>query len=353
MNKEVIVNIISLLLVLLIAFLVSALIFWIAGLNPLEALWSIFYGGFGRYVGISTTLTKTVPIMFIALATVIAFKAGLWNVGGEGQYYMGAIGATYVALYFDFPMIIHIPLMLIAAFLLSAIWGSIAGLLKTHLKVNEILSTLMMNFIAIWTAQYLCHSPWRDYGRTIAATAFIPDSARLPLLFEGYRIHLGLVLVLVAALLIYIFLKYTVFGQQLQLLGSSSVTARYGAVNLNRTIVLTMFISAGIAGLAGFSDVSGVFYNLQNGQYPMSPGYGFIGIGAAMLGNLEVRGTVFWSIFLAGLITGASFLKTTTGLHAHTVDFIIGLMILVMIARHVFKNSFEKLLDRRFAYGGK
>ncbi len=351
MKQEKIISVVSIIMVVIISLSLAMIIFWLAGLPPLATIWTIIYGGFGRATGIVLTLNRTVPILFIGLAVILAFRAGLWNVGGEGQFYMGAIGATYVALFVELPMALHIPLMMIAAFIVGGAWGFIAGLLKAYLKVNEILSTLMMSYIAIWIAQYFCQGPWRDPGRTIAATAFFPDSARIPRVLDGFRLHYGIFIVMIFAFLVYLFLTKTVYGQKLQLMGLNLQAARYGVVNLDKTILLTMFISAGVAGLAGFAEVSGVFYNLQNGQYPISLNYGFVGIGAAMLGNLEVRNTVISSIFLGGLMAGASYLSTTTGLHAYTVNYVIGLMILLMIARSRLMDYFTSVLVRRLEYG--
>lgn len=347
MNQEKIINIISFIIVIIFVLLITSLIFALANINPLEGFRILIRGAVGRTESLSESLVRTVPILFAALGILVAFKGGLWNVGAEGQFYMGAVGATYAALFISVPQPLHIILVMIFAFVFAAFWGGLAGLLKIKFGANEILTTLMLNYVAIWFTHYLCFGPWRDVSRVIAATAWFPETARLSRLIEGYRVNTGLFFALAAAVVVYLMFKYTKLGQTIKVMGSNLDAARYSGVNLGKTILIIMFISGGIAGLAGAAEVSGVYYCLRNGNYPISPGYGYYAIGAALLGNLSVLGTVLSSILFGGIITGAAHLKTITGLHAHSVDFIVGLLILAVLARNIFVKKLTRLLLKK------
>jgi len=344
MKQETMINAASMVIVMVIFLATSALIFTLVDVNPLKGFGAIIVGAFGRIDGVSESLARTIPIMFASLGILIAFKGGLWNVGAEGQFYMGAVGATYAALFISAPRPLHIILVMLFAFITAALWGAIAGILKVKFGASEILTTLMLNYVAIWITHYLCFGPWRDPVRVIAATAWFPETARFSRIIPGLRIHSGVFWALALAFLVYLLFKYTRLGQNIQVLGANINTAHYAGINVRQNIIAVMLLSGGIAGLAGAAEVSGIFYSLRNGNYPISPGYGYYAIGAAMLGNLSVPGTILSSFLFGALITGASYLKLTTGLHAHSVDFIVGILLLAILSRRVFIAKLGKLI---------
>jgi len=344
MKQETIINMISLFVVIVAVLLISAAIFAIANVNPIEAFGHMVRGALGRSEGLSETVARAIPLLFAALGILVAFKGGLWNVGAEGQFYMGAVGATYVALNMSLPQPLHIIAMMLFAFIFAAMWGGLAGFLKIKFGANEILTTLMLNYVAIWFTHYLCFGPWRDVSRVITATAWFPETARLSRLVTGYRVHTGIFWALGVTILIYLLFKYTRLGQTIKVMGCNQNAARYSGINIGKTIIITMLISGGIAGLAGAAEVSGIYYCLRNGSYPISPGYGFYAIGAALLANLSVIGTVFAAFLFGALLTGAAYLKTMTGLHAHSVNFMVGLLILAVLARNVFVKMITKAI---------
>ncbi len=346
MGRKLLSELISTLIIIIIVMIAASLLFMLAGINPIEAIRLIIYGALGRTRGISESLIRAIPITLIGLSVTIAFRAGLWNVGGQGQFYAGAIGASFIALFFPMTRIIHLPLLFIAAFITGGIYAGIAGFLRAYMRVNEILSTLMLNFITLWLTQYLATGPWSDPGRIIVATAFFPDSARLNRLHDTVRVHQGLYLALLCVGIVFVILNYTVYGQKLKVLGANLTAAKYAKINIKKKIVTIFLLSGGFAGLAGAVEVSGVYYCLRNGAFPIEAGYGFIGIGAALMGMLTPVGTLISAVFFGILIAGSSYLKTVVDLHGHTVNFIIGLLIIGMVARHLFRPKIQKFLDK-------
>ena len=343
--RNILAEIISTLVIIAIVMSAASILFLFAGINPLEAFWHTVYGALGRTRGLSESLVRAIPITFIGLSVTIAFKAGLWNVGGQGQFYAGAIGATFVALFFPLPRLLHLTLLFITAFVAGGIYAGIAGFLRAYLKVNEILSTLMLNFITLWLTQYLATGPWSDPGRIIVATAFFPDSARLSNLHGTLRVHQGLYLALIFVAIVYIIINHTMYGQKLKVFGANISSAKYAKIDIKKQMCSIFMLSGGLAGLAGAVEVSGVYYCLRNGAFPIEAGYGFIGIGAALMGLLTPVGTLLSAVFFGILIAGSSYLKTVVDLHGHTVNFVIGLLIIGMVARHLFRYKIHKFLD--------
>jgi simple sugar transport system permease protein len=338
----VLIHSVSLILVVLTSLCIGGVIFYLTGIDPLEAFKLISYGAIGSKHSISESIVVSIPLMLAGLGVAFAFKCGIWNVGAEGQLYMGAIGASFGALYLGGPGPLHLLLVVVFSFLAGGAWAAIAGILKAKLKINEILTTLMMNYVAIWIAHYLVYGPWRDLRAINPQTSFFPRSAWLPILIPGTRLHAGLLVGLVCAILTYVVFKYTKLGFAIKFIGANPKAAHYGGINVPRTVITTMFISGGLAGLAGMGEVSGIHHYLRDGIYPISPGYGYIAIGGALLGGLSALGTVVASLFLGSLLNGASFLKTMFGLHSQSVQFLVGILVLGVICREIVNRKIEK-----------
>lgn len=338
-NNRYVTESMSLILVIFLSLCVGGVIFYVTGINPVEAFRLIFHGAIGSRHSIAESIVVAIPLMLAGVGVCFAFKCGVWNIGAEGQLYMGAIGASFGALYVKGPGPLHLAVVIGIAFLAGGLWATIAGVLKTRMKINEILTTLMMNYVAIWIVHYLVYGPWRDLRRINPQTSFFPESAWLPILIQGTRLHGGLLVGLVSAFLMYVIFKYTKLGYAIKVIGANPKAAQYGGIYVSRTVIITMFISGGLAGLAGMGEVSGIHHYLRNGSYPISPGYGYISIGAALLGGLSAWGTVAASIFLGCLLNGASFLKTMLGLHSDTTKYLVGILVLGVICREIVSRK--------------
>jgi ABC-type uncharacterized transport system permease subunit len=287
---------------ILLALAIGAIIIALTGANPWEAYREMFLGAFGSGYALSETLVKTIPLILCSLGVGMAFRATLWNIGAEGQLYMGAFAAGGVALAFPQGQGWWlIPLMLVSSFAAGALWGLIPGYLKARLNVNEIITSLLLNYVAILFFQYWIYGPWKDpMGYGFPYTAPFGEGAWLPA-FLGTRIHMGLAFALLAAIVIYFFLKSTRIGYEIRVIGENPQAARYAGMNIPGTILLVFAISGGLAGLAGMGEVSGVIHRLQPA---ISPGFGYTAIIVAWLSRLDPWLTVLVSFLFGGLLVG-------------------------------------------------
>lgn len=293
---------------LLLALVMGGIVFWSAGANPFEAYAVMAVGAFGSLYDISEVLVKAIPLIFCGLAVGLAAKILLWNVGAEGQLAVGGIGSAAIALFLSpfLPPVLVLPCMVIAGFLGGGLWAAITGLLKAKLGVNEILTSLMLNYVAIYWLEHLYFGPWRDpMGMGFPGTAMFPETAWLPR-FPQTRVHLGLVFCILAALIILWIFARTRWGYEIRVIGENPKAARLARMNINGYIFWVIFVSGGLAGLAGMAEASGIHYRLQQG---LTVGYGYVGIIVACLAKLHPVGTLFVAIFLAGLLVGGDQLQ--------------------------------------------
>jgi simple sugar transport system permease protein len=286
----------------------GGIVFWSAGANPFEAYAVMAVGAFGSLYDISEVLVKAIPLIFCGLAVGLAAKILLWNVGAEGQLAVGGIGSAAIALFLSpfLPPVLVLPCMVIAGFLGGGLWAAITGLLKAKLGVNEILTSLMLNYVAIYWLEHLYFGPWRDpMGMGFPGTAMFPETAWLPR-FPQTRVHLGLVFCILAALIILWIFARTRWGYEIRVIGENPKAARLARMNINGYIFWVIFVSGGLAGLAGMAEASGIHYRLQQG---LTVGYGYVGIIVACLAKLHPMGILFVAIFLAGLLVGGDQLQ--------------------------------------------
>ncbi|MEO8285105.1 MAG: ABC transporter permease [Chloroflexota bacterium] len=312
------------------ALLLGALVLVLAGHNPIEVYAAMFGGAFGSNNGLAETLVKTIPLLFAALGVSIAFRMLLWNIGAEGQLHLGAIFATGTALFLipGAPSYIMIPAMIVAGFVGGGLWGLIPGVLRAYFKVNEIITSLMLNYVAILLSEYLVYGPWRNpEGFGFPGTAPLPDAAWLPRLLPT-RVHLGLLIGLIAAALLYIILRRTVWGYQIRVIGENDRAARYAGMNIARNILLVMLVSGGLAGLAGMSEVAGIAHQLQRN---LSPGYGYTAIIVAWLARLNPWTIVVVSFLFAGLLVGGDQLQISMGLPAAIAPMLQGTILFFLL----------------------
>jgi simple sugar transport system permease protein len=294
----------------IIAFLIAGIILKGIGGQPLLVLRFFFDATFGSWAVISDTLVKATPLILIGLACTVAFKMKLWNIGAEGQFYMGAFFASLVVLV---PLVsedasrwLVIPLMMIMGMIGGAIWGFIPGFLKARFAVNEIITTLMLNYIAILWNNFWIFNAWSDAGFQMTPqfikAAWLPrltDYARQYSGLSGITLHLGIVVAVVAAVLVWWILQRSRWGYEIKLTGDNPEAARYAGINITRNIILVMMFSGALAGLAGMSEITGVVHRLQE---RISPGYGFTGIIIAWLAKLNPIAVIPVSILFGALI---------------------------------------------------
>lgn len=293
------------------AFIISGIILKLIGGEPLLVLKFFFTATFGSWPVFSDTLVKATPLIMIGLACAVAFKMKLWNIGAEGQFYIGAFAASLVVLIPMVPLettpkVIVIGLMIVMGMIGGAIWGFFPGYLKAKYSVNEIITTLMLNYIAIYWNNFWIFDKWSDAGFQMTPqfekVAWLPrlsDLAKEYRQFSGITLHLGLVFGIIAAVIVWWILERSHWGYQIKLIGDNPKAARYAGINITRNLVFVMMLSGALAGLAGMSEVSGVVHRLQE---RISPGYGFTGIIVAWLAKLNPFAVIIVSIMFGALI---------------------------------------------------
>ncbi len=331
----------------LLALGFGAILLAVVGANPWQTYRAMFEGAFGapaqwqkgEFFGLTETLVKAIPLMLTGLSVAIAFRMLFWNIGAEGQLVMGGVGAAAVALWFPatLPFLpqspwVYLPLMIIAGMIAGAIWGLIPALLKSYLQVNEIIITLMLNYIAILWYQYLFQIAWKDpQGMGFPGTAMLPDYTWLPR-FTG-RLHWGLVIAVAVAILLWIVLDRTRWGYEIRLIGENPNVARYAGISIIANIILVMALSGGLAGLAGVTEVTGISHRLQRG---LDVGNGFTGIIVAWLGKLSPWGILLVAVLLAALLVGGEQIQISMGLPAAVALVLQGAILFCVLGGDIF-----------------
>jgi simple sugar transport system permease protein len=299
--------------------------------NPIAAYAAMVDGAFGSVFGLTQTLVKATPLLLVGAGICIAFRANVINIGGEGQIIAGAIAGTWVPLLFSgLPGWALVPFSCVAGFLAGAIWGFVPGILKARLRVNEILSTIMMNAIAQQLINYLLQGPLMDpegvaKGTFLAQSAQLPRQSWLTRLAPPTLLHSGAIIALVLALLVYLFLWRTTIGYNIRAVGLNPDASRYSGINVPFYEALSMTLAGGLAGLAGVIEVIGVQHRLMPG---LTSGYGFTGIVAALLGGLHPLGLIPASVLFGGLLVGADRMQRAVQVPSSLVGAILGLIVL-------------------------
>ena len=295
---------------ILFALIVGGLVITVAGGDPIRSYAHIARASFGSLGVFSDTLVKATPLILVGLACSIAFRMRLWNIGAEGQFYLGAFGASAIVLTPILPPEtspwLFIPVMMLAGIIAGALWGFIPGFLKARYNVNEIITTLMMNYIAVAWNNFFIYAVWTEGGfqmsRMFPRTAWLlrlTDFAKEAVLFRGLTVHLGLFFGLLAAVIVWLVLYRSRWGYEIRLIGDNPRAAKYAGLNITRNTIFVMMFSGALAGLAGMSEITGVVHRLQGS---ISPGYGFTGIIVAWLGKLNPFAVVVVSILFGALI---------------------------------------------------
>ena len=318
---------------ILIALVLGCLPIMLTGANPIEAYGVIIQGSLSRPIYVRQTIRIAIPLLGCALAIAPCFKMRFWNIGAEGQITMGAMIATYFALFWT-DKLSHGPLLIVmglSAAIFGGLWGLIPAFFKAKWNTNETLFTLMMNYIAIGIVAWLQGGPWE--GRK--GSQLIPmfsDGARLP---QVLGVHCGWIIVLVLVFLMYIYMNKTKQGYEIAVIGDSVNTARYAGMNVGYIIMRTMFISGAISGLVGFLIVSGANFTLYKG---VANGVGFTSITVAWLSQLNSFAMIAISFMLAILEKGSNTLQTRMSVPASIADIITGILLFAMLSSEFFIN---------------
>ncbi|SFS62318.1 ABC transporter permease [Paenibacillus sp. BC26] len=314
---------------MILALIVCGIFIAMNGMNPLIVYKKMVTGAFGSSYGLSETLVKAIPLLLCGIGVSIAYRISFWNIGAEGQFAAGAIAATAVTIYFPtLPMYFSIPLMAVFGILAGGIWGLLTALPRIYFRVNELITSLMLNYVALLALDYVVFGPWRDpEGFNFPGTPVFTAAQSLPVL-GGTRLHAGLIIGLVAAAMYAITIRYTKWGYELRVIGANPEAAKHAGMPLSKHILLVMLISGGLAGIAGMSEVSGVTHRLM---YGISPGYGYTAIIVAWLAKLNPIGLVISSVLFGGLIVGGYSVQTI-GLPSSISNMLQGAILFFLIA---------------------
>ncbi len=327
-----------LILSLIAGFFAVGIVFAASRVNPFLALWKIISGSFGSIYGIKETITKAIPLILIGSGLTLAFRTRFWNIGAESQLLMGAICATWIALNWGprLPGAIIIPAMFLAGFIGGAVWAFFPALLKVRFGINEVISTLMLNYVAAELLTLLIIGPWKGATQQgFPYTDDFPVSATLPLL-SGSRIHyITLIIAVFGSILLFILVYSTKFGYELRVIGENKEAARYAGINFMRNTVIMMLISGGMAGLAGVGEVAGIHHHLTYPQ-AISSGYGFTAIIVAWLAKLNPIAAIVSALFFAGIMVGGDAIQISFGLPAATVNVFNGILLFFLIMGDFF-----------------
>ncbi|MEM4157249.1 MAG: ABC transporter permease [Candidatus Methanomethylicaceae archaeon] len=321
------------------SLLLTSVLFLLTGANPFLAFYYIFVGAFGNVSLAAETLVRTTPILLVSLGLAISFRCKVWNIGAEGQLYMGAMLGTITAVTLG-----NAPLTLIISLLVSIagglLWASVPAFMRSRLGINEVITTFLMNYVSIYLIQWLLAFPFRSPDTLFPESAQIPSSAVLPVLVPYTRLHLGVVIALFVALpLVHFLMMRTTFGYKLKAVGENPEAAKYGGINVGKTMFLALVISGALAGLAGFIEVSGIQFRMRPS---LSPGYGYTGIVVALLGQNNPLGVALASIFLAAIFNGSTTMSRALNQPQGVVDFIQGVLVIFVLASEYILRYLEK-----------
>lgn len=323
----------------IIAMIIGAAIIAASGINPILAYTELFKGAFGTAYSFGEILVRSMPLGFTALAFAIAFRGGLVNIGGEGQFYMGALGATLVALLFpSLPSSLLIFLCFLAGIIFGAIWGAIPGFLKAKWNVNEFVNTVLMNYIAIYLVNYLVSGPIREgVSHSNPQTEMFVVASWLPKIIPQTRVTLGFIIFIACIILVYIFLWKTPLGYQIRVIGHNPKAGKYAGINKFFITVLNLSIAGSLAALGGIIQVLGIQHRLIAN---FSPGYGYKGIAIALLGRNNPFGVLIAAIFISALEVGARSMESYSSVSYYLIGAIEAIILLSILSSDFFVKKY-------------
>lgn len=346
-NSSKLVNFLVPVISILLAFLIGCIIMAALGANPLTALQALWAGAFGSLRNVGTTLSRATPLIFTGLCACFAYRCGVFNLGGEGQFIMGSVVCCYIATQSGIEGLPAILLCLAAGAAAGGLWAMMAGVLKVYRGQNEMIITIMLNYVAT-LFMGVVYTNWLREG-SVPQTESVPDATKLSRLF-GLRATTAFALAIIVGLLVYYFLFYTSKGFQLRAVGLNMTAAQFNGFAVKKYILMSFVVSGAIAGLGGSAELLGTQYRLING---FAAGYGFDGVAMALIGQLHPLATILVAIFFAALRVGSTTMQAATGVPTSVSDIIQALVIvftvagLAMVKLPQFKAAMAKLFDKK------
>ena len=344
-NKRDVKKILLPLLGIGIGLLFGALIIALQGVNPVYAYYYLLYGAIGNTQNLTSSLLKTIPLGMVGLAVIFSYKAGIFNIGGEGQFYLGAIGATIIGtMPLEIPAALHILLCILAAVLFGGIFAILPGYLKAYKGFNEIVITMLLNYVALLFASYLLQGPMQEPGTFFNRSSLLVDTALLPSAVPDSRLHFGIYIFFALAVALFLLYRFTTLGFRFENVGMNRRAAGYAGDNTKFLMLLSMVISGGIAGSAGAIEVMGV-----NGRLIENfiSGVGYDGIAIALLANLNPLMSVLAAFFFGALRNGANSMQIATGVSSSFVYIIQAMAVLSVITIPGIPRVIRKIRRKR------
>jgi general nucleoside transport system permease protein len=313
-----------------VTLVITSLLVLAAGASPLSVFQLVLVGAAGSQFAALETLTRATPLIFTGLAIAVAFRAKLWNIGAEAQLYAGAVVTVVLGTgALPLPAPILLPLIIVSAMLAGAALLLGPAILKTRFGVDEVVTTLLLNFVMLLFVSMLLEGVLKDpMGLGWPQSQRVVEEARLPRIVTGRRLHYGFVLAIVSAIAVWIIMKRTTLGYEMRAVGHNPEAAAFAGIPVNRVLMKTALLSGGLAALAGFSEVSGLKGNLT---LDLSPGFGYTGIVVAMLAMLNPLGVVAAAIFVAGIFVGADAMSRTAGVPSYIANVMVATALLAMV----------------------
>jgi ABC-type uncharacterized transport system permease subunit len=307
----------------------------LAGADVFAAYGALFAGALGSEFNLAETVVKATPITLTGLAVAVAFRAKFWNIGAEGQLLAGAMAAAFVGAREFLPAWSLVPSMIVAGAAAGALWALLPAVLRLRFKVDDVVASLMLNFVILYGMLALLDGPWKDPLSGYPDSPDIRMAAEYPILLGHTRIHLGVLLALVAAAVVWFVMARTTLGFAIRAVGENARAAAFSGISIDRVILTAALISGGLAGLAGVGEVSGLHFQVMA---TISPGYGYTGIVIAMLARLNPLGVVPAAVFFAAVITGAESMSRKTGVPVFLAEVIQGMALVCMMVALLFNQ---------------
>lgn len=328
-----------------VTFALTAVLIVLAGARPLEGYYYFLIAPLASRISALEVLVKSTPLLLTGAAVTVAFAAGYWNIGAEGQLYAGAIAGAWLGVVLhDWPPALAIPMMLLGGFAAGVLWALPPALLKVKLAVDEVVTTLLLNSVVLFLVSFLLNGPWRDPISGWPQSPEISPSAAFPKLIPRSRLHLGFLVAVVVIGVLWYAMSRTGVGLKLRATGLGFKASRFIGVDVNKTLLGAALVSGGIAGLAGVGEVAGIHFHLIDA---LSPGYGYTGIIAATLGGLNALGVGLAAVFIGLIETGSQNVSRALGVPAYLGDVVQATLLLVTLAAFILQNYRIRLSSDR------
>jgi simple sugar transport system permease protein len=338
-SREAVKGFLIQLFAILMAFLVGAVVLLVTGYNPVDAYAAMFRGAFGDVFRVGQTLTQATPIIFTALAFLFSFKSGLFNIGAEGQFLAGAFASALVGISFqNLPAPLHVLLALVAGAVAGGLWGLIPAVLKTRFGAHEVITTMMLSYVALYLTSYMVNYPFKAPG-WVSQTVMIAESARLPRLLQGSQLSASIILALALVLLTRFILNRTILGYEIRATGLNPSAAENAGIDVKRGMILALVVSGAMAGLGGSGEILGVHRRFIDG---FSPGYGWDGLAVALVGGLSPVGALLAAILFGALRSGGMIMTRVTGVPLDIVFLLQALVILFVAAPSLIRAILKR-----------